>query len=101
MNGNVKTEKLHKGLVFTKAKKVGKIVRIIFVRVDSGELAVTKNIAIDSSGDVGKFGDTEKYKHTKTRRKQTTHRSIASSKVGPQYSFLETPSWYALAKAEP
>ena len=69
MNGNVKTEKLHKGLVFAKAKKVGKIVRIIFVRVDSGELAVTENIAIDSSGDVGKLGDTEKYKHTKTRRK--------------------------------
>jgi hypothetical protein len=29
-----------------------------------------------------------------------SYKSIASSKVGPQYSFLETPSWYALAKAE-
>lgn len=31
---------------------------------------------------------------------ETTHKSIESSKVGPQYSFLEIPSWYALAKEE-
>lgn len=93
MDGDVETKKLHEGLICTEAEKRGKVMGIIFMRVDSRELAITKNIAINSSRNVRKLGNAEiEHKHRKMRQVQTTHRSIASSKVGPQYSFLETPS---------
>ena len=57
MDGDVETEKVDKSRVLAKAKEIGQVPRIIFGRVNGGEFASAVDVAIDATGDVGKFGN--------------------------------------------
>ena len=85
MDSKIESKKLHKSLVFAKAEHCSKVMRVVFMKIDSGEFAITKYIAINPTRDSGKFGDAEnKSENGKPRAVWATNRSIASSKVGPQ-----------------
>lgn len=57
MDGNIQTHELDEGLVIAEAKQCGKIVGVVFGRVDGREFALTKNIAVDPSRNIGKLGN--------------------------------------------
>jgi len=59
VDGDIEPKKLHESLVFTKAKECGKIMRVVFMRVDGGELAIAEDIAINPTCNIGKLGDAE------------------------------------------
>jgi len=55
VDGEIKTEKLDKGRIFAKTKKVGKVPGVVFGRVDSGEFAKTVDIAVDAGSNIGEL----------------------------------------------
>jgi hypothetical protein len=57
VNSDIQAHKFNEGLVITKAKERGKIVGIIFGWINGREFSFTKDIAVDSSRDVGEFRD--------------------------------------------
>ena len=105
VDSDVETHKLIEGLIVAESKKVGQIPRVILSRVNGWDLALAIDVTEDTTGNVREFGNTREHV-TYFKKVQisesliTTYRSIESSKTGPQYSFLEIPSEYALANAE-
>jgi hypothetical protein len=97
---DVETKELDECLVIPKAKEGCKVSRVIFTRVNGRQLSITKHIAEYTTGDVRQFGNPTEVNISNQLSRTITHRSMESSNVDPQYSFLDTPSWYALAKAE-
>jgi hypothetical protein len=57
VNGDIQAHEFNESLVITKAKERGKIVGVIFGGVDGRELSLTKDVAVNSSRNVGEFGD--------------------------------------------
>jgi len=57
MDGEIKTEKLDKGRILAKTKEMGKIPRVVFGRVDSGEFSETVDIAVDAGSDIRELGN--------------------------------------------
>jgi len=57
MDGEIKTEKLDKGRILAKTKEMGKIPRVVFGRVDSGEFTETVDIAVDAGSDIRELGN--------------------------------------------
>ena len=57
MDGNIQTHEFDKGLVIAEAKQRGKIVRIVFGRVNGREFALAKDVAVDPSRNIGELGD--------------------------------------------
>jgi len=57
VDGDIQAHEVNEGLVIAKAKQRGKIVGVIFGRVDGRELSLTKDVAVDSSRNIGEFGD--------------------------------------------
>lgn len=57
MDGDVKTHQLDERLVLAKPKKVGQVVRVIFGRINGRELALSVQVAVDATSNVGKLGD--------------------------------------------
>lgn len=57
MDGEIKTEKLDKGRILAKTKEMGKIPRVVFGRVDSGEFSKTVDIAVDAGSDIRELGN--------------------------------------------
>ena len=57
MDSDVETEELNKGRVLAKAEESGQVGRVVLVEVDGGELALTKDVSVNSAGNVGEFGD--------------------------------------------
>lgn len=85
MDSNIEPKKLYESLIFTEAEECGKVMRVIFMRVDGRELAITEDIAINPTRDIWKLGNPEtKSEDGETKCAWSTNRSIASSKVGPQ-----------------
>jgi len=93
VNRDVKAEKLNKAFTVSKPKEVCKIPGIILGGINGRELALAENIAVDATSNIGELGNTMmKVNGGGKGQNEGTYRSIASSKVGPQYSFLEMPS---------
>ena len=57
VNGDVETEELNESRVLAKAEESGQIGRVVLVEVNGGELALTKDVSVNSAGNVGEFGD--------------------------------------------
>lgn len=57
VDGDVKTEEFDKVALFSKAKDVGQIPRIILGGVDGRDLALTVDVAVDTTGNVGELGN--------------------------------------------
>ena len=57
MNGDIQAHEVNKGLVIAKSKQRGEIVGIIFSRVDCGEFSLTKDVAVNSTRNIGELGD--------------------------------------------
>ena len=93
VDGNVKAEELNESLLVPEAQEIGEVVRIILGVVNGRELSRAEDIAVDSSSNVGKLGNTKNRLVPVPKAELKTHRSIESSNVGPQYSFFEIPSW--------
>ena len=95
MNSDVETEELNKGRVLAKAEESGQVGRVVLVEVDGRELALTEDVSVNSAGNVGEFGDPGPVSSnvSSCRMRRYTHKSMQSSKTGPQYSFLLIPCW--------
>ena len=65
MDSDVQAHEINEGLVITKAKQRGKIVGVIFSRVDCGKLSLTKDVAVNSSRNVGELGDPRRSSSTR------------------------------------
>lgn len=103
MDGDIQSHQFNERLVITEAKECGEIVRVILASIDGRKFALAEHIAINTSSNVREFGNTVgrvSSNCVSLKEDATTYRSMQSSKTGPQYSFLEIPSWYALANAE-
>lgn len=57
MDGEIKTKKLNKGRILAKTKEMGKVPRVVFGRVDSGEFAETVDITVDAGSNIGELGN--------------------------------------------
>lgn len=57
MNGDIQAHEVNKGLVIAKAKQGGEIVGVIFGGVDCREFSLTKDVAVNSSRNIGELGD--------------------------------------------
>lgn len=57
MYGDVQSHEFYKVLVSSETEQVGKVVRVVFCRVDGGQLSQPENIAIDAAGDIRKLCD--------------------------------------------
>lgn len=86
MDGDVETHELDEGLVVTEAEESRQVPGVVLVGVDGGELALAVDVAEDTTGDVGELGDPELNSATTYHRvcAAFTHRSMQSSKTGPQ-----------------
>jgi hypothetical protein len=60
VDGDVKTEELDELGLVLEAEKLGKVVGVILVGLNGGELAVTVNITVDTTSNVRKLSDTIK-----------------------------------------
>ena len=94
MDRQVETHEFDESLVITKAKESRQVVRIILLEVDRRELAIAENVAVNATSNVRELGDPVISLYTKvtTKTRVGTHRSMQSSKTGPQYSRLLIPS---------
>ena len=57
MDGDIQAHEVNEGLVIAKAKQGGKIVGVIFSGVDSGELSLAKDVAVNSSCNIWELSD--------------------------------------------
>lgn len=57
MDGDVKTEELDKVALFSKAKNVCQVPGVILGSVDGGNLALTVDVAVNTTGNVGELGN--------------------------------------------
>lgn len=55
MNSDVEAEELNEGRVLAKAKESGQVGRVVFVEVNGRELSLTKDVSVNSAGDVGEL----------------------------------------------
>ena len=58
VNGDVEAKKFNKSLIVIKTKEGRQVMRVIFREIDGRQFALPKNIAIYTSRNVRKFGDT-------------------------------------------
>lgn len=101
VNCDIEPKEFDERWVLSVAKEGGQIPGVILAGVDSRDLALAVNVTEDAAGDVRKLGNPVKKVSTETNLEmKTTHKSMQSSKTGPQYSFFETPCWYAFANVE-
>ena len=57
VDGDVEAEKLDKGRLIGEAKEGCKVIGVVLGRVDCWQFARTKDIAVDTPGDVWQLGD--------------------------------------------
>jgi hypothetical protein len=57
VDGDVESEKLNKTFVVTEAEEGREVVGVIFRRIDGWEFALAEDIAVDTTGNVGQFGN--------------------------------------------
>lgn len=57
MDSQVKTHKLDKALVVTKAEEGRQVVRVVFLKINSRELAIAENVAVDATSNVWELGN--------------------------------------------
>ena len=57
MDGDIQTHEFNKGLVVAKAEQRGKIVGVVFGRVDGRELAFTKDVGVNPSSNIWELGN--------------------------------------------
>ena len=57
VDGDVEAEKLNECWLIGEAKERCKVVGVVFGRVNCWQLARTKDVAVDASGDVWQLGD--------------------------------------------
>lgn len=57
MDGEIETKKLDKASIFTETKERCQVVGVVLGGINGGELALPKDIAVDTAGNVGKFCD--------------------------------------------
>ena len=57
VDSDIQSQQLNKSSVVAESKEGRKIVRVIFRRVNVGELALSKNVTVDTASDVGEFGN--------------------------------------------
>ena len=57
VDGNIQPHELDKLLIVPVSEQVGEIGRVVSVLVDGWELAISKDIAEDSAGDIGELGN--------------------------------------------
>ena len=57
VNGQVQTHEFNKVLVAREAELVGQVERVVLVLLDSRDLAILEDVAVDLSGDGGQLGD--------------------------------------------
>lgn len=88
MDSDVETHKLHKGLVITETEEGRKVMGVILVGVNGRELALAVKVVEDAACNVGQLGNANKQSQHMCSKKiedvRCTHRSMLSSKVGPQ-----------------
>lgn len=57
MDGDIETEKLDKAGIVTKAKQRRQVVGVILVGINGRELALSEDVAVDTTSNVGQFCD--------------------------------------------
>jgi hypothetical protein len=60
VNGDVEAKKFNKRRIATKTKEGRQVMRVIFREIDGRQFALPKNIAIYTSSNIRKLGDTLK-----------------------------------------
>ena len=89
MDGDVEAHELDKGGVLAKAEEGGEVVGVVLLEVDRRELTLAVDVAVDAAGDVGQLCDAgggtgSVGPFRKKNGRGGAHRSIESSKTGPQ-----------------
>ena len=57
VDGDVETEKLDELFLYSETKNVGQVPGVVLGGIDSGDFALTINVAVDTTSNVGELGN--------------------------------------------
>jgi hypothetical protein len=89
VDGDVEAEELDKGGFIGEAKERREVVGVVLGRVDCGQLARAKDVAVDASRNVGQLGDPR----GRSARHSTNARAMLTGPSHPRKWGPSSPSW--------
>lgn len=73
MNGDIETKEFDESFVAAETKESSQIVGVIFRGVDGGEFSLTKDIAVNATGNVGQFSNAKRHDEHRITWKDILH----------------------------